>query len=85
MYSVTMMPIITVRIDEDMKRMMDKLRHINWSEVIRNAISKRIEEEMRRKIDRRRLLWASTITDTLRRRGVGWSSVEEIRRWRESR
>ena len=79
------LPIITVRIDEDMKRKMDKLRHINWSEVIRSAIARRIEEEMRRRIDRRRLLWASAITESLRRRAIGWSSVGEIRRWRGSR
>lgn len=79
------MPIITVRIDEDMKRKMEELRHINWSEVIRSAIARRIEEEMRRRIDRRRLLWASATTESLRRRAIGWSSVEEIRRWRESR
>jgi len=79
------MPIITVRVDEDMKRWMDKLRHINWSEVIRTAIKKRIEEEMKRKIDRRRLLWASSLTDRLRRKAADWSSVEEIRRWRETR
>ncbi|HIQ13508.1 MAG TPA: hypothetical protein EYH44_03895 [Thermoprotei archaeon] len=79
------MPIITVRIDDKMKRMMDELRYINWSEVIRDAIARKIEEEMKRKIDRRRLLWASTVTESLRRRGVSWSSVEEIRRWRESR
>ncbi len=79
------MPIITVRVDEDMKRMMDRLKHINWSEVVREAIAKRIREELRRDVDRRRLIWASSMVDSLRRRASRWSSVEEIRRWRERR
>jgi len=78
------MPIITVRIDDEMKRMMEKLKHINWSEVIRRAISKKIEEEMERKVDRKRILWAAVKTEELRRRVEGWRSVDEIRRWREA-
>ena len=76
------MPIITVRVDEETKRMMDRLRHINWSEVIRRAIRKKIREEMRRNIDRRRLLEAYKLTEKLRRECPGWDSVREIRRWR---
>ena len=80
------MPIISVRIDEELRRKMKKLGYINWSEFIRNAIREKIKEEERvRKIDRRRLLRAAVATDALRRRVEGWSGVEEIRRWRDRR
>ena len=80
------MPIISVRIDEELRRKMKKLGYINWSEFIRNAIREKIKEEERvRKIDRRRLLRAAAATDALRRRVEGWSGVEEIRRWRDRR
>jgi len=80
------MPIISVRIDEELRRKMKKLGYINWSEFIRNAIREKIKEEERvRRIDRRRLVRAVATTDALRRRIEGWSSVEEIRRWRDRR
>ena len=34
------MPLITVKIDKEMKKKMNELRHINWSEVIRQAIDR---------------------------------------------
>ena len=79
--------IISVRIDKELKKEMDKLSYINWSEVIRQAIEKKIEEEKSkiRERDIARIKRASEITRKLRRRIEGWSSVEEIRRWRESR
>ena len=82
-----MTTIISVRIDKELKKEMDKLSYINWSEVIRRAIEKKIEEEKSRvrEKDMARLRRASEITRRLRKRIEGWSSVEEIRRWRESR
>ncbi|OYT31479.1 MAG: hypothetical protein B6U94_03000 [Thermofilum sp. ex4484_79] len=80
------MPVISVRVDEELRRKMKKLGYINWSEFIRRAIREKIEEEERiRKIDRKRLLRAMATTDALRRKVEGWSSVEEIRRWRDTR
>ncbi len=35
--------------------------------------------------DRTRIVWASLKMDELRRRVEGWSSVEEIRRWKMRR
>ncbi len=82
-----MSTIISVRINKELKKEMDKLSYINWSEVIRQAIEKKIEEEKSkiRERDIARIKRASEITRKLRRRIEGWSSVEEIRRWRESR
>ncbi len=42
------MRTITVKVDDDLKRMMDTVE-INWSEYIREAIRRRIELEERRK------------------------------------
>jgi len=39
------MPIITVRIPEELKKRMDRIRGINWSEVIRRAILERVSIE----------------------------------------
>ncbi len=78
------MAIITVRVDEELKKRMESLSHINWSDVVRRAITERVnEEELWRRIDRRRLIQAAASNDALRRQVKGWDSVMEIRRWRE--
>jgi len=78
------MAIITVRIDDELKKRMEKEGHINWSEVIRRAIVSRIdEEELWRELDRRKLTKAASLNEAMRRRVKGWDSVAEIRRWRE--
>jgi metal-responsive CopG/Arc/MetJ family transcriptional regulator len=79
--------VISVRIPRELKEKMDKLKHINWSEEIRRAIQEIImrEEAKRRKKDETRLKRAALKTDELSRRVEGWSSVEEIRKWRERR
>ncbi|BAN90237.1 hypothetical protein ACAM_0768 [Aeropyrum camini SY1 = JCM 12091] len=79
--------VVSFRIDKRLKERMEKLKHINWSEVVRRAIEEvvRREEAKLREKDRARIAWASLKMDELRRRVEGWSSVEEIRRWREGR
>jgi predicted DNA-binding protein len=75
------MSVITVRIDKALRERMKRLGHINWSEVVREAIRRRIEEE-----EERNLAEAVLINERLRRRAPeGWSSVEVIRRWRSLR
>ncbi|MEM1582658.1 MAG: VapB-type antitoxin [Candidatus Bathyarchaeia archaeon] len=36
---------ITVRIQKNLKERMDKLTHVNWSEIIRRAIEEKVREE----------------------------------------
>jgi len=83
------MAIITVRIDEKLKKKMDKLKHINWSEVVRQAISNMIERESinsGRKINFEHVTSAAKEQDMLRAKTSGtWSGAEEIRKWRELR
>ncbi len=84
------MSVVTVRVDEDLKAKMEKLKHVNWSEVIRRAIAERVvvEETLaaRRTINVKLLEEAMRNQDLLRTKTTGrWSGVEEIRRWRELR
>jgi hypothetical protein len=82
--------LITVRIDDRLKDKMKKIRHVNWSEVIRAAIAERISLEesttKRNSIDLDLLKRAVTDQDRLRERTSGtWSGSEEVRKWRELR
>lgn len=75
------MAIISVRVSDDIKRRMDRLKHINWSEIVRRAIIKTLEEEEGRNLAR-----AVLLNEKIRKKAPrGWSSVEAIRYWRENR
>jgi len=80
-----MVDVISARVDDETRRRMRRLPHINWSEVIREAINDRIRREERREVDTADLREAAKITDSLRAPSPGWDSTEEIRRWRERR
>ncbi|MCD6444714.1 hypothetical protein J7L70_06910 [Candidatus Bathyarchaeota archaeon] len=74
------MTVITVRIDEETKRMMKAIK-INWSEFIRNAIRTKVMEERRRNLAK-----AVLINERIRRKSVGEARAEEIiRRFRDER
>lgn len=81
------MVVVSVRVDEELKRRMNRLPHINWSAVIRQSITERVREEevKQRRVDPQLLLEAAELTDEIRRPSPGWSSTEEIRKWRQSR
>ncbi len=36
---------ISVRVDDETKKEMEKLKQVNWSEIIREAIKNRIDQE----------------------------------------
>lgn len=74
------MPLVTVRVDEATKRDMDTVP-INWSEAIRDAISRIIVE--RRVRNRVR---AAQLTDRIRVKAPeGFDSTRIIREWRDRR
>lgn len=79
--------VVSFRIDKKLKERMDKLKHINWSEVVRRAIYETVvrEEARLRRKDPERLRRAALRSEQLSRRAEGWNSVEAIRRWREAR
>lgn len=79
--------MISFQVKRELKEKMERLRHINWSEVVRKAIEETIKREESRlgERDRAGMKAAALRTDQLRRRIPGWSGVEEIQRWREIR
>jgi len=79
--------VISFRISRELKERMDRLKHINWSEVVRRAIYEVVtrEEAKLRSRDMDRIREAVLRIERLSKRIEGWSSVEEIRRWREKR
>jgi Arc/MetJ-type ribon-helix-helix transcriptional regulator len=44
------MKTLTVKVDEELRERMKRLKHVNWSEVIRESIRRKIEEENGRNI-----------------------------------
>lgn len=67
---------MAVRIDEELKEHMRRHPHVNWSEIVREAIEKKVRElEMKE---------AAKAMDELADKTSGaWSGVEEIRKWRD--
>ena len=82
-----MSAVISFRVDRELKERMDRLRHVNWSEVVRRAIYEVVvrEEARLRSKDPERLRRALVRSEKLSRQVEGWSGVEEVRRWRERR
>lgn len=82
------MTTISLRVKDEIKKKMDELAYINWSELLRRHIQEKIAEEEGKE---RRKNWArvkSASRDIDRLRGLskpGWSGAEEIRRWRDLR
>jgi Arc/MetJ-type ribon-helix-helix transcriptional regulator len=80
------MPTISIRINEELKKKMEELSHINWSEVIRRKIEEVIEDETKRKKggkDYKRILEASLKSYEFFLKYGGKKSAECIREWRD--
>jgi len=74
------MAIITVRVDEKLRKMMREVK-VNWSEFIRNAIENKIVEERSRNLAK-----AVLINERLRKKSRGEEKAEDIiRRFRDER
>ncbi len=73
------MPVISVRVDDELKKKMDKYKYINWSEIIRTEIVKIIE-----RLESRNLAEALLINEKLRRKSTT-DTTKIIREWRERR
>ncbi len=80
------MPTMSTKIPENLKKRIEKLTHINWSEVMRVAILKRAEDEEKRIMARNReaIEQSSQMMDQLRRKAQR-NTTEELRAWREIR
>ena len=68
---------VTVAVPEELKKKMEHVPDVNWSEVARQAF----EETIRRQHMRH----AAESTDRLREssKTPGWSGAAEIRKWRD--
>ncbi len=77
-----------MKVDPETKRRMSRLRDVNWSEVLREAIRRRLdlEERLRAPIDRKRALEAARRMDEFRSRiqPSDFDATREIRRWRDA-
>ncbi len=86
------MGVITVRIPEDLKKRMKRLKNVNWSEVVREAILERIlvEEKLVDK-DWSLIRKAAEEMDELRKMieardgKCDYDSAGTIRNWRDIR
>ena len=75
------MTTISVRIDPELKEEMEKLNHLNWSEIIRVAIKNTIQNESKKNQAR-----AVLINERIRKTAPEeYNSVEVIRNMRDSR
>jgi len=72
------MGLITVRIDDETKKKMERLKHINWSEVVSEVIIKVLKQEEERNLARALLLNERNVIVP----DEGYSSVEVIRKRR---
>jgi len=78
--------LLTVRIPKEIRAKMKKYSHINWSEVVRNAIIQKIEEEELKEDIRKAIQIMDSIRlKVLREQGAArdYDSSEVIRYWRE--
>lgn len=70
---------ISVRVDERMKKEMERLSEVNWSEVIRIAIKERLDQEKQKNLAK-----AVLINEKIRKKAPnGYDSTRIIREWRE--
>ncbi len=77
---------ICFRISKELKEKMDRMKYINWNEVVEKTIMEEIRrQETLLSRDHERALRASMLIDSLRRKALNWNSIEEIGRWREKR
>ena len=75
------MTTISVRIDSELKEEMDRLNHLNWSEIIRVAIKNTIQN-----VSKKNQARAVLINERIRKEAPdNFNSVEVIRHFRDIR
>ncbi len=82
------MVMVNFRVDDDTKKRMDRLKHLNWSELLRAHVSEVIKGEERRLAVKRdpALIEESMreIEDLRGRSPEGWSGAEVVIQWRRA-
>src|SRR5205823_10182628 len=79
--------VVSFKVDRTIKKRLARIRDLNWSEVLRDAVERRLdlEERLRAPVDRRRALDAARRMDEFRAHAgpTESHSTKEIRRWRD--
>jgi len=71
----------SVRIDSDLKKKMESLKHLNWSEIVRKAIKSKIRSEKETNKAK-----AVLLNEKIRKKAPkDYNSVDIIRKFREER
>jgi len=73
------MAVVSVRINDKLKKRMEKFPYINWSEIIRQELVKIVE-----RLESRNIAEALLINEKVKKRS-NINSTEIIRAWRDSR
>jgi len=86
------LPVVTIRVPDRLKRKMRKVKSVNWSALLRDAIQARIELERRPTAKEwERVREAGARADTIYKEMaskygyIDFNSAETIRYWREVR
>ncbi|MFQ5838337.1 MAG: hypothetical protein ACE5HJ_06090 [Thermoplasmata archaeon] len=75
------MPVMTIRLDEETREAMRRVRGVNWSQVLRQKIREVVQQRLREnKV--KALLMAQELS---REPAEGYDSTEVIRFWRDRR
>jgi len=87
---VLTLALISFRVDDKLKRRMEKLSHLNWSQVLRQYAARVVEQEEEtrayRKKDYAAIAEAMVMIDALRSKSrIEWNGAEEIKKWRRLR
>jgi len=82
--------VVSFRVDKKLKARMDRLRHINWSELLRNYVKTVVsEEEQKLRVGKDPDAIASAVEEMDRlakiSEGSDWIAEEEVIRWRRRR
>ena len=85
-----MSAVVTFRVGKRLKERMNRLRHVNWSELLRTAVEQSVAEEERRRTVKRdpgRMRMAVEEMDRLARLAEGseWVGAAEVIEWRRKR
>lgn len=84
------MSVVSFRVNRRLKARMDRLRHINWSELLRRYVESIVEQEeqkLRSRRDPAAIKRAIEEMDRLAKvsAGSGWIAEEEVVKWRGRR
>ncbi len=85
-----MSEVVTFRVSKSLKTRMNRLRHVNWSELLRRTLEDSVEEEEKRvapERDPEKMRRGVEEMDRVAKisKGSGWAGAEEVIRWRRER